>query len=225
VKTKKTVSAAVLNANRANGQSSTGPTTQRGKSNSGHNSLRHGLLARKMVFQSDAQKSRFHDVLNQCSTDLAPKGIIEELLVQDIATLLWKISLAEKLVTEELNKHQELSDDLQVFNHLELPISRGVLPLDGGWDCEQLIVRAVVGKEHSTSGSLSGPALMNNLLIKEMKRSNESMKDETQHFEVHAVLTKTLEKWSRYQSSMRRELYRAIEMFHEEQSKRKERDT
>ena len=40
MKRTKTVTEAVLSANRANAQSSTGPRTERGKSNTRHNALR-----------------------------------------------------------------------------------------------------------------------------------------------------------------------------------------
>lgn len=52
MKHKKNVTDAVRAANPANSRSSTGPRTKQGKSNSSHNALRRGVLARKVVLDT-----------------------------------------------------------------------------------------------------------------------------------------------------------------------------
>ena len=52
MKHKKNLTDAVRAANRDNSRSSTGPRTKQGKSNSSHNALRRGVLARKVVLDT-----------------------------------------------------------------------------------------------------------------------------------------------------------------------------
>ena len=213
MKIKKTVTAAVLKANRENADNSTGAKTRRGKSHSSHNAVDHGLLARNLVFQSDAEKQRFREMLNSLRIELSPKGAIEEFMIQAIAFDFWNLSRATELITEELNKEHEVSDCLGIFHHdLELPVSGRDLPVDKGWDCEQIIVRAITATDNSTGHASSTPTLINNVMIKEMNRSHTSVQDRAQQLEINAVLTNRLTNMTRYLSAWKRDLYKDLKM-------------
>ena len=144
---KKAVTDAVRAANRHNAHSSTGPRTKRGKSHSSKNAFRHGILARNVKLETHEQRAEFRALRRYCKKELHPRGLIEKFIVEEIATLFWKLGITERLEIQELMRRQELSDGLgsdgldHIFNKsLELPISASDLPLARGWDCERMVV-------------------------------------------------------------------------------------
>ena len=82
-----------LAANRANAKLSTGPRSAQGQRHSSLNSLKHGLLAAKPIFHSDEERTRFSEIRTRLFDDLAPVGILEVVLTEDIANLSWKLLL------------------------------------------------------------------------------------------------------------------------------------
>ena len=57
---------------------------------------------------------------------------------------------------------------------LELPIECSDLPLDRGWDCERMVVRAVAGKDQHYSHTLSGPPISNGKIVQAAKASTNN---------------------------------------------------
>jgi hypothetical protein len=224
MKHKKTVTGAVLAANRANAQSSPGPRTKQGKSNSSCNALRHGILARKVVLDTDEQRTEFQELLQSCRTDLVPEGLLEKFLVEEIALVFWKLGIAGGLEAKELLRRQELTDDLDgIFrNNLKLPISNYDLPLDRGWDCERLVVRAVAGEDQRHSDTMCGPGVVQGQVVNALKSSRNSDHQEVDHLEIEAVMGSALESMTRYQAKLKRDLYRAIETLSRMQAERRE---
>jgi hypothetical protein len=89
----KPVSARKILANRKNALRSTGPKTARGKRNVSRNAIQHGFLAREVVITAgDGEESleQFHALVEQLGKCYKPVGVIEETLVQTIATTLWR---------------------------------------------------------------------------------------------------------------------------------------
>lgn len=159
MKQKKTVTGAVRAANRANAQASTGPQTERGKSNTRHNALQHGILAKKVALETDEERAVFQMLLQSCTAEFVPEGLLERFLVEEIATQFWKLPIALGIETRELSLRQDVRDQVNGVFHsnLKLPISDWDLPVDRGWDCERIIVRAVAGKDQSNSSASRGP--------------------------------------------------------------------
>ena len=96
----KTVSDKKRAANRRNVQKSTGPKTAKGKACSARNALKHGLLAKDVVIDTpDAaeRQSDFDALLADLIAGLQPQGIIEETLVERIATCYWRLRRAHRL--------------------------------------------------------------------------------------------------------------------------------
>jgi len=81
----------------------------------------------------------FRKLWQRLKTEHRPKGLIEKFIVEQIATLFWKLGIVESLEVRELLRRQELSGDVDGIFHgnLDLPISGDDLPLDRGWDCER----------------------------------------------------------------------------------------
>jgi hypothetical protein len=82
-----------LKANRENAKKSTGPRTDRGKSYSRRNALKHGLCARQLRDlhirgEDPGEFSRLHSCFRD---ELQPVGALEELAVQRIAQYQWKL--------------------------------------------------------------------------------------------------------------------------------------
>jgi hypothetical protein len=80
--------AAQIDANRTNSQSSTGPQTEAGKSRSSQNALRHGLACGRLIIEGENPEE-----LKKLRSDLRqehrPSGLTEDLLVEKMAVALW----------------------------------------------------------------------------------------------------------------------------------------
>jgi hypothetical protein len=232
MKHQKRVTDAVRAANQANAQSSTGPRTDRGKAHSRNNALRHGLLARKVVLDTHEQRAEFRELRRRCERELHPKGVFENFVVEDIATMLFKLGIIEPLVVRELLRRQDLSDSdnlKEIFDNgffhkdLKLPIECSDLPLNRGLDCKQMSVRAVAGKDRHYSHTLCGPPISNGAIVPAAKASTNNDSQNADHLEIAAVMGNALETLTRYETKLRRELYRAIGTFHKVKMERRER--
>src|SRR4051794_2090080 len=91
------VSEKKLEANRRNAQKSTGPKTDEGKAKTSQNALTHGIFAIQFHIlpgENEAEYAAFHgDVLR----DLAPCGIIQREMVDDIVQTRWRLRRLSKL--------------------------------------------------------------------------------------------------------------------------------
>ncbi|HEV2396252.1 MAG TPA: hypothetical protein VGS27_04890 [Candidatus Sulfotelmatobacter sp.] len=229
MKHKKTVTDAVRAANRANSQLSTGPRTDRGKSHSRRNAHLHGILARKVVLDTHEQRAEFRKLRRHCKKELHPKGLLEKFVAEEIATIFWKLGLIEPLVFRELSRSQELLDGVDKIFHfsvfhkdLELPIRGDDLPLDRGWDCERMVVRAIVSKDQHYSKTVCGPPISNGQMVQAAKASQKDDHQSVDHLEVEAVMGNALETLTRYQTKLKRDLYRAIDTLRKIQAERRE---
>jgi hypothetical protein len=82
-----------IQANRRNAIRSTGPKTERGKRTVAGNALKHGILAREVLIAAGEGKESsgaFHALVKQLCEYYEPVGVVEELLVQTIATCWWR---------------------------------------------------------------------------------------------------------------------------------------
>ena len=85
-------------ANRANARHSTGPKTPEGKAVVRLNAIRHGLLTRDVVLPEE-DADAFEDLWNQVRTNLSPMGPIEELLVDRVVNATWRLRRLERAET------------------------------------------------------------------------------------------------------------------------------
>jgi len=77
-------------ANRRNAQKSTGPHTPQGKAKVSQNAVKHGLLARHDVINSESQAD-FDLYSQQMLDELAPVNPMESMLADRIITLSWRL--------------------------------------------------------------------------------------------------------------------------------------
>lgn len=67
----------------------TGPRTPRGKDRSKHNALKHGIFSKMVVLKGEPQ-SDFNSLLSGLRDDLRPEGMLEKILVEKLASLIWR---------------------------------------------------------------------------------------------------------------------------------------
>lgn len=221
MKHKKTVTEAVLDASRDNAQFSTGPRTEKGKSTTSQNALRHGILARKMVLSEDEEKD-YQRIWQSWNTFCDPTEQLEQSLVEEITNVSWKLGITEGLETRELLRRQHVRDGIDGVFHkeLKLPVSDYDLPLDRGWDCERILVRALAGNDQGNSNTSRGPAVFQNQVVNAVQTSQNSHQQKGGHLEVQAVLGSSLETMARYRSQLKRDFYRAVDKLREVQAER-----
>ncbi len=129
-------------ANRRNAQLSTGPRTEEGKSWSRCNAIKHGILASSLlVTQGEGAEveAEFNEFLDGLKTSLAPVGMLEETLVEQIAVCWWRqkralrceaglVKLAfagpARLVDDHILDRERDTDSKQatIKDHLSLPL-------------------------------------------------------------------------------------------------------
>lgn len=91
-------------ANQANAKKSTGPRTVQGKLASSKNSRIHGILSRDLAVGSE-DPAEYELLLHELVSDLQPQGANELLLVEKIATALWKmkrLNAAESAIVKQV---------------------------------------------------------------------------------------------------------------------------
>jgi hypothetical protein len=75
----------------------TGPRTAAGKERSKYNALKHGIFSKVALLRNEP-RSEFESMLNGLRNDFQPVGTFEEILVQKLASLIWRyrrVMLAE----------------------------------------------------------------------------------------------------------------------------------
>jgi hypothetical protein len=209
---KKKVTDQVMAANQANANASTGPKTEQGKSRSSLNPVRHGILSDKVVLETDAKRAEYQAHRRRWEEYFQPQGPEEEFLVDEITISSWKLGITETLESRELARREQAMDPLLGLfeSKLELPIDAGDIPIDHGWSCEKLIVRAVTREDNSSTNGRRQPAIDRNRWVEQVKTVSDSQERHGDHLEVEAVLGSTVETLSRYGRALRNNLYRAL---------------
>ncbi len=210
MKTKKTVTEKVMAANRANAQKTTGPRNTNAVS---QNALKHGLLAKHLLFQNEEEKTEFNMLLEELDDEYQPAGRTERALVEEVAICLWKLQTANGWEIQELaNRRKAVKAILRAvaenYDEEQLPLftkgdgSRSAAQL--GWDCQELIVRT--GTRNSEQEEASGS----------MDRT-----DKSGHVQIEAKLNTSMDSILRYEAALKRDLYRAIRTLRDIQQQRR----
>jgi hypothetical protein len=134
---KRPVSERRVQANRKNALRSTGPKTERGKCIVARNAVKHGFLAREVVItagEGEETLEEFHSLAERLCEYYAPVGVIEELLVQTIATCWWRKARVIRAENGEIRRRLDTAAvDLALRNsdegNLNLAIEREQLGL------------------------------------------------------------------------------------------------
>jgi hypothetical protein len=92
---------------------STGPKTLRGKENSKHNALKHGIFSQVALMKEDP-RAEFDSLLSGLRNYFEPEGTLEELLVDKLAVNVWRLRrlvIAEKKQATKKSEYSALVDD------------------------------------------------------------------------------------------------------------------
>jgi hypothetical protein len=193
-----------IEANRENAKKSTGPRTIAGKLAMCRNATKHGLLSKALIFQDKQEEAEFQELVNDLVEELQPQSVVERVLTDEIAVSLWKIATAERWALQELySRRTAATAILDVFINSSdgagNPFSKQGKKVRNaaraGWDCRELVVR-VGGNDEP------GPLDESLLSSPEKKKSK---------FQFEAKLGDSAQTILRYQTTWKRDLYRAIE--------------
>ena len=200
---KKTVTPAVLAANRLNSKKSTGPRRCDAVK---HNAMKHGLLTKVLRFQDEEQEREFKKFRHELKADLRPEGAVETMLVEEIAVCWWKVLMATEWELGEFKKSVRTAEAvIEAYVESSQPYSSFTCSDDlpeaarDGWECRELTIRV--------GGGMS-----------ENARSEKEAK--LRQFE--AKLGSAAESGMRYRSSWKRDLYKALETLRTLQNQRRQ---
>jgi len=115
---RKPISRKRIEANRRSALRSTGPRTAEGKRTASHNAIKHGLLAREVVIKAgDGEENlqEFDELLERLWEDCCPVRVVEEMLVQKIATCWWRLARVLRAENGEVCKR---ANSAAVEHHL-----------------------------------------------------------------------------------------------------------
>ncbi|HEY1789370.1 MAG TPA: hypothetical protein VGJ73_14515 [Verrucomicrobiae bacterium] len=101
---------AQIEANRRNAQHSTGPKTPEGKAASSQNAVKYGMLARQLIVQGEyIQESpeEFQSLWTEHHDQLAPVGPLEEMLVDQIVALNWRMRRVHAAESGAITLHMD----------------------------------------------------------------------------------------------------------------------
>ena len=91
-----------IRASRANGRLSRGPVTPEGKERSKRNALRHGMLAKCCLLDSEDTEA-FHDHIDQYLIRFQPADDIEAGFVEEMVAASWRLRRSWAIETRMLN--------------------------------------------------------------------------------------------------------------------------
>ena len=120
-------SAAQIASNRANAQSSTGPTTERGKAICRQNAIRHNLCA-CFALTAHEPDDEAAAVLATLREEHQPYDATEEALVFKMAEALWTAERAAVLISEEIDRRNQGIDttrQLSLYIRYQTTADRG----------------------------------------------------------------------------------------------------
>jgi len=122
------VSQKQLEANRENAKLG-GVKTEEGKAVSKYNAIKHGILSQEVLLKGEDEKSLI-ELGKKLRTELKPETEIELLLVDRIASNIWRLKRAlgfeENDVLYEFNGKFGLKNDADLFFRYEIMLERSI---------------------------------------------------------------------------------------------------
>jgi hypothetical protein len=137
----KSMTQKAIDANQKNSHHGHGPTTTRGKEIVRYNAVKHGLLARALVFKTEREEESFRAYRKRLCKDIAPQDALELMFVEDLANAEWRLKRATRW-----EQNVGMRDDTTAIaeDALQSGTQRlGILSFPGeensrGWRCKEL---------------------------------------------------------------------------------------
>jgi hypothetical protein len=178
------------------------------------NAATHGLLAKKLVFVDEEERTEFNTLVDDLEADYQPFGRTEQALVEEIAVCLWKMQKINGLEEKEITRRSEASKAIlrSVAANCEnkpLPLfvkdDGSCSPAELGWECRELIVRT--GNSSSEQEQMFG---------------GEDSTTKTGNVQIEARLNTSIDSVLRYAAAIKRDLYRAVGTLRDMQRERRD---
>jgi hypothetical protein len=193
-----TTSERKVEANRQNAQKSTGPKTGAGKEIVSRNALKHGLLAKGLMFDNEEEKAELELLRTDLQEELAPEGVLERILVEEIVASWWKVQRTQRWSMHELRSRRRAA--ISILQTFAISSGVSVTPTSDvtdagkmespGWDCRELTIK------------VDGPKSEEDIFL-------EPEPKPTVQFE--AKLSTSAETFLRYEVAWKKDMYRALE--------------
>lgn len=124
-----------------------GPKTEEGKAVSRLNALKHGLLSKAVLLESEDAKT-----LNELTTDMreefSPQGPLEEILVDRIASCYWRLRRAVWVEKNAMDWYEE-DEEMMVFPEPDEQVARKRIKNTLGNDSIEKVLRYETAIERS----------------------------------------------------------------------------
>ena len=134
----------------------TGPRTPAGKERSKHNALKHGIFSKVIVLNNESQQE-YDSVLIGLQDAIDPQGMLENILVEKLATLTWRL---RRLLIAERAEIQNGADFLE-------------------WDKKALLMKeALEPTEYNSEDFGLMPGIANPYVLKHCLRLLEGLENE-----------------------------------------------
>jgi hypothetical protein len=263
---------AQIEANRRNAQLSTGPRTPEGKAASSQNAVKYGMLARQLVIQGQyLQESaeEFQSFWTEYREQLAPVGPLEEMLVDQIVALNWRMRRVRAAESGEIALHmdagyrqrarlQAQTGETEEWPHMDHYIEKDLIELrqkieqggdfskddiakiaddaDGAYPSLLRRLNAVYAQISQNSGNLDPAALRESNRQKVLdtldeqikklseqqitRRRQEANKEQAHRNSEFIPRMDIVHKILRIETTLERQLFRAIEQFEKLQTRR-----
>lgn len=234
MKTRRPMTNKVIEANRNNSRRSTGPKTVRGKANARLNAIAHGLFSKSLTFANDQEKGEYDVLQAEVARQIQPRNFIESMQVQEIVLNYWKLRTVGMWEIASVNARRNMSRS--VFSALMMANSAlddedksplldesedALTQTSDGWDCTELCIDMDQSKnnsDHHQHGTRRGiyeskPSTPGKLCVDETLERNRQDEGGARTTGNHTSvkLTSSLDTVMRYQSMIKRDLYRALE--------------
>ncbi len=171
---------AQIKANRKNAQKSTGPRTEEGKEAASQNATKHGFCSCKNVIRSESQDeyNLFHD---EMIADLSPAGAMEEMLVERIISLSWRLKRTEVYQNAVIESFMDfvLNADFRSYRSIQDQAKNGDMSLllgmsiRNGFGNSKILEQLLVYEKRIESSLYKAAAELRKL--QKMRRERETM--------------------------------------------------
>lgn len=101
-------------ANRKNALKSTGAKTVNGKQNSSKNATKHGILSNQLIIREESVE-QLNTLVDEMHDSLNPRGSLEEILVEKIITILWRLKRVLSAESEALKEKDWLGNPEDLY--------------------------------------------------------------------------------------------------------------
>lgn len=201
-----------------------GCSSEIGKNNSKRNALKTGLSAKTILPEQDDNSDQ-QVIEERWRNDCHPKGVWEEKLIRDLSFLDRKDAILEKLERAEFSALEEAAGDVfGVFDgDLKLPIDGLDLPVQRGWVCERLTVRATSSEDRARTNTAREQRFNQGAPVPGFQSANAN-NENGRSLEVQAELGSAMDRILRYRTAIRRERFKNVQALHAAQAQRRERE-